>query len=600
LSAAFFGGIARALTMFALRFSPAALMALLVLTAGLTGPVANAQTAAKDSADPATAPVITTDTAQVTTPIIKAGREPVLDIAKRLVELDDQIDLREKELISFRESIKGLPAEQLSVDQKAELENRRGDLQSLKATFEQIALGGLDTGAMQPELPKSYDWQAELLEVMRPVLASLKDLTDKPRRVESTRQRIIQLDRQIRVTQEALQSLEKLNGTVVDRDVREELKTMNDDWSQRKFDLASQRDVAQIQLTSMLKESRSNWEIVREASIEFFEGRGLTLSIAALAAAIVWLLVRLVILVVRRVRRIGGQSGKQRKVKLRRDRAFRYLSRLITGVLMAVAVLGTFYARSDVFLLALSILVIVGLALGLRHILPRFYAEIRLLLDFGSVRDSERILHEGVPMQVKEMSTFAILANPMLKGFIRLPLSDLTDKNSHPAANDPWFPTRQNDYVMLGDGGFAQVVEQSVDTVVLRQLGALRHLRTADFFAASPSNLSIDGFVVPVTFGIAYHHQAISLTEVPQKILAAIEKMVENADWREHCTGVIVEFKEAATNSLDYLIVIKMAGDAAGSYFGIGRAVQRTLVALCNEQDWEIPFAQITVHQAQD
>lgn len=575
-------------------------MVLLVLAASLAGSVATAQSPASDSTRPSTTPVITTNTAPVTTPIIKAGREPVLDIAKRLVELDDQIELRETELVSFRESIKGQTTDQLSVDQKAELENRRGDLRSLKATFEQIALGGLDTGAMQPELPKSYDWQAELLEVLRPVLASLKDLTDKPRRVEATRQRIIQLDRQIKVTQEALQSLEKLNGTVVDKDVREELKTMNGDWSQRRLDLSSQRDVAQIQLSTMLDESRSNWEIVREAGIEFFEGRGLTLSIAALAAAFVWLLVRLVLLVVRRIRRIGGQSGKQRKVKLRRDRAFRYLSRFFTGVLMALAVLGTFYARSDVFLLALSILVIVGLALGLRHILPRFYAEIRLLLDFGSVRDSERILYEGVPMQVKEMSTFAILANPMLKGFIRLPLSELTEKNSHPAANDPWFPTRENDYVMLGDGSFAQVVEQSVDTVVLRQLGAVRHLRTADFFAAAPSNLSMDGFMVPVTFGIAYRHQLISLTEVPQKIREAVDKMIENADWHEHCTGVIVEFKEAATNSLDYLIIVKMAGDAAGSYFGIGRAVQRTLVALCNEQDWEIPFAQLTVHQAQD
>ena len=320
----------------------------------------------------------------------------------------------------------------------------------------------------------------------------------------------------------------------------------------------------------------------------------------SLLAAAVWLLVRLLLLIVRRIRRMSAQNSKQRKIKLRRDRAFRYLSRFVTGVLMALAVLGTFYARSDVFLLALSILVIVGIALGLRQILPRFYAEIKLLLDFGSVRDSERILYEGVPMQVREMNTFAILANPMLKGFIRLPLSDLADRNSHPAAGDAWFPTKQDDYVMLSDGGFAQVVDQSVDTVVLRQMGALRHLRTADFFAGAPSNLSTDGFVVPVTFGIAYRHQAISQSEVPQKIREAIEKMIENADWHEHCTGIIVEFKEAAANSLDYLIVIKMASDAAGSYFGIGRAVQRSLVALCNEQDWEIPFAQLTVHQAQE
>ncbi|MFK7964154.1 MAG: hypothetical protein AB8C46_09345 [Burkholderiaceae bacterium] len=573
-------------------------VALLTLMTSLTLQAANAQSTPQSKPAPPANETAKPATAESLDPAAADSRTPALNIAKRLVELDDEIEKQEIALRKFRRSIRGLTENQLSVEQKNELDTRTSDLRSLKAAFEQIALGGLDTGPLQPEQPKSYDWQAELLDVMRPVLASLKDLTDKPRRVENTRQRINQLERQISVTRDALASLQELGGTVTDKDVRAELDAMTTKWSQRQLEFSSQRDVAQIQLTSMLDETRSNWEIVREAGIDFFEGRGLTLIIAVAAAISVWLLIRVLLSLLRRIRRLGDKAGKTRKARLRRDRALKYLSRFFTGLLMAIAVLATFYVRSDVFLLALSILVIVGLGLGLRHILPRFYAEIRLLLDFGAVRDSERLLYEGVPMQVKEMSTFAILANPLLKGFVRLPLNELTERNSHPIANDPWFPTHQHDYVMFEDGSFAQVIEQSVDTVVLRQLGSVRHMQTAEFFAAALTNLSQDGFLVPVTFGIGYRHQAISLTEVPDKIRLAVEQAVQAADWGEHCTGVIVDFKEAAASSLNYLVLLKMTGDAASSYYSIGRAVQQTLVALCNEQDWEIPFAQLTVHQA--
>ena len=572
--------------------------ALLALITSFTLQAASAQSTPQATPAPPTTDSTKPATAEPLTSPAADTRAPALNIAKRLVELDDEIEKQEIELRKFRRSIRGLSESQLSVEQKGELEARTNDLRILKAAFEQIALGGLDTGPLQPEQSQSYDWQAELLDVMRPVLASLKDLTDKPRRVENTRQRINQLERQISVTRDALASLQELGSTVTDKDVRAELETMTTKWSQRQLEFSSQRDVAQIQLTSMLEETRSNWEIVREAGIDFFEGRGLTLIIAMAAAISVWLLIRVLLSLVRRIRRLGDKAGKTRKARLRRDRALKYLSRFFTGLLMAIAVLATFYVRSDVFLLALSILIIVGLGIGLRQILPRFYAEIRLLLDFGAVRDSERLLYEGVPMQVKEMSTFAILANPLLKGFIRLPLSELTERNSHPAANDPWFPTRPDDYVKLEDGSFAQVIEQSVDTVVLRQLGSVRHIQTAAFFAAAPTNLSQDGFLVPVTFGIGYRHQAISLTEVPDKIRMAVEQAVQAADWGEHCTGVIVDFKEAAASSLDYLVLLKMTGEAASSYYSIGRAVQQALVALCNEQDWEIPFAQLTVHQA--
>ena len=77
----------------------------------------------------------------------------------------------------------------------------------------------------------------------------------------------------------------------------------------------------------------------------------------------------------------------------------------------------------------------------------------------------------------------------------------------------------------------------------------------------------------------------------------ALASAMGSEPYAEHITKTSVAFKEAAANSLDYLVLVSANGSAAGNYFAIGRAVSRTLVALCNEREWDIPFNQLTIHQ---
>jgi hypothetical protein len=42
-----------------------------------------------------------------------------------------------------------------------------------------------------------------------------------------------------------------------------------------------------------------------------------------------------------------------------------------------------------------------------------------------------------------------------------------------------------------------------------------------------------------------------------------------------------------------------MGGNSAASYFAIGRLIQQTCVDICNQENWVIPFTQVTVHQAE-
>jgi hypothetical protein len=59
-----------------------------------------------------------------------------------------------------------------------------------------------------------------------------------------------------------------------------------------------------------------------------------------------------------------------------------------------------------------------------------------------------------------------------------------------------------------------------------------------------------------------------------------------------------VDFKQAASSSLDIEISADFSGDAASSYVHIKRIIQRVCVDVCTEKQWTIPFNQMTVHMA--
>ncbi len=548
-------------------------------TAGVAVPPADKRQSAREATEPGGP--------------IEPARDPGADVIGRLDQLDKQIDAREKALAELRRATRGQNKDDIDEEQVRAIEILVREIAQLKSSFEQLALGGLDTSLLAPVESKPYDWQAELLDVIKPVLASLKDLTERPRRIEALRQQVQRAGDQREIVEQALIALRARLAAADTPPLREDLNNLINEWEQRGLEIDSQSDIARAQLNSLLDSTRSTWSAVSETARDFLEGRGLTLGIALLAAAVVWLLVRLVFAILRRLRK-----DQKRIARRRRDRTLTYLSRLITVLLMTIAVLATFYARSDVFLLALSVLALGLLFVGARQTLPRYLSEIRLLTDFGAAREEERLMLGGLPMQVRDMGAFAILTNPDLKGFARLPLSDLARLTSRPTTGEPWFPSRTGEHVILSDGRFAQVLNQTVDTVTLHVGGSVLEMRSADYYASSPLNLSREGFVSAVTFGIGYRHQTICLSEVPDKIKSALEQAVAAQPYASHCKSILVEFKEAGANSLDYLIVLSMHGQAAEVYLAIPRMIQRTLVALCNREDWDIPFAQLVVHSA--
>ncbi|MGB7306341.1 MAG: hypothetical protein WBD13_18850 [Burkholderiaceae bacterium] len=565
-----------------------------VLLIGLLGLVAYSP----DTRAQKTAATETTGTTQKTLDQgVKSPETPVENAATsqadRLAQIAEQLKRRRAELTKLQQEIAGLPKGADSPELKSDEAELNASIRRLNIAFEQIATNGIESATPSDTSQKPYNWQDELVSVVKPMLSGLKELTEKPRRIEELRSKIEALNESVQVADKALSALNRFPDNALSDSVAENIKGLRQSWQNRRTDALSDMETARVQLKTLDSQEYSYTDTLLNPLRDFVLGRGLTLLIALGVSLGLWLGLRLVFDPL--LRRLSATAD--RKSRRSRQRVVSYLYRAFSAVIIAIGVLVVFYLRSDTLLLALAIVSLGFIAVGLRHLAPKYMRELRLLLDIGAVREGERIIYGSLPMQVRSIGTFVILRNPELEGIVRLPLPDLTTMVSRPVGEEQWFPSRKNDVVLLPDDSLATVISQTIDVVTLR-IGPSHILHpTVDFAKLPMKNLSRDGFTAVTTFGIDYEHQAIALDEVKPKMEAAVTEHLQQSTVADSLESVTVDFKVAAANSLDYIIFVRMKGEAAASYFAIGRMVQTALVGLCNRENWGIPFAQLTIHR---
>jgi hypothetical protein len=245
------------------------------------------------------------------------------------------------------------------------------------------------------------------------------------------------------------------------------------------------------------------------------------------------------------------------------------------------------------------ILLILGVFWASKDAVPKFWSQGMLLLDTGPVREHERVIHEGIPWRVGSINFYTELVNPALSGGrIRLPISDLSELRSRSAgAEEPWFPTNKGDWIVLSDGTFGEVLLQTQEQVRVRQLGgAVRVYPTADFVAATPLVLS-GGFRLNTRVEIDYAYRPIAAREVPEKVAARVQRALAESRWKEHVVRCTAEYEAAAASALVVLLQVDFAGEVARDYNVLSRRLARWCLEVCNEEGWEIPFTQITLHR---
>ncbi len=477
---------------------------------------------------------------------------------------------------------------------QARLDAERDRLKTLRKNFRDI-VGGSEAVEYQEVTPESGTFQDQLLELAQPILSALSDASAEPRELESLRARLAVAKERQRKANVVLKRIEELISRASDPATLRELESAQKIWDSRERDAASQIAILDIQVNDRLKSQRTVWEALSGGFSEFFKSRGMNLLFAVLAAVAGFFITRKLYALFLKLSPVHKKEKK--------NFTSRISDVLAMGISILIAIIGVivvFYVRGDWLLLTIVIFFLLGLLWAGKTAIPPYLDQIRMILNLGSVREGERVIYEGLPWKVSRLGFYTTFTNPRLQGgLLRIPIRDVMGMISRPlAGKDVWFPSEIDDWMLLSDETFGKSIIQTPDQVVLLQLGgSIKTFPTADFLELVPENLS-NGFRISSTFGIDYQHQAICTTTVPEIFTKAITSELTKLHGRDAVRSIQVQFSSAAASSLDYTVLADFDGSLAAKYNPLKRLIQKICVDVCNENNWNIPFTQITVHQA--
>jgi hypothetical protein len=449
----------------------------------------------------------------------------------------------------------------------------------------------MDVQDFEAPQTRKFDVKQEFEELIRPLLQTIKDATEEPRQVADLKSRIEVLEQRQRVVQDAIRNVERTrSGLPADSKARAEAQgELDRRWQPALDALTGEILVLRARLNARTEGQKSLVESVTATAQNFVQSSGLSLLLAV--AVFAGLYVGLSYLLNRLLR--GPLTGAGFSLRLMAV-ALRILSLLI-------AIAGTLvvpYVRNDWLLLAICMVFLLGVGWVLVRMMPQFFEQIRLVLNVGGVREGERIVLDGVPFRVESLRFYSKLNNPDLEGgVLRVPIKDLIGKRSRRSGPDePWFPCRKGDVVLLADGVTGPVVTQTPDVVVIEHMGSPRSYPSASFLDQHPRNLS-RGFIVSTTLGIDYLHQQEATSTIPARMQQIVQQGLTAAVAAGELQEVRVDLLSAADSKLEYIALARFQGSAAMNYFELQRRLQSLLVTACTEHGWRIPYPQLMLHR---
>ena len=534
---------------------------------GQADPAAVVTTAAETAAD--------TDTLATLVSFVKLRNELLQDIKA----LNKQIDSEQSE------------AEKVKL--KQELEKLESDLRATKRNLENIA-AGVDISRLRAEKEEEFNFQKEIFALLKPALDEMREMTSHVRQKSDLREKIVYYEERLPVIEQALANINRLQEQSKDKSLKKSLKATAGIWRKQQAFMQSELQAARLELEKLEAAETSIAEASHSYLKSFFQKRGLYLTEALLLVLAILLLSRLSYAAMQRY--IPGFRKKHRSFRVR---LVELAHRILTVIMVIFGPMIVFYLVEDWVLFSLGILLLLGMALTLRQALPLYWHQVQLFLNIGSVREGERVLMEGLPWLVERINIYCTFSNPMADISQRLPLADLIDLKSRPARRDePWFPCKKGDWVILSDGVRGKVIGISHELVQLVERGGAQlTYQTSDFLAKSPRNL-VTNFRIKETLGISYSLQKESTTSILETLHRYIQQRAEQEGYGEQLLNLRVEFAQAGNSSLDLAVIADFKGELGDLYNRLRRAIQRWGVDACTEYGWEIPFPQMTLHGA--
>ncbi len=476
---------------------------------------------------------------------------------------------------------------------KEEITQLDRQLSGTTSDFERIATG-VEPALFAEKKTAMFSWKDELTSLVEPAIKELKRFTIRARQKSDLKDKIVELRLLKTASRQAVVHLQAVLEETADKQVQKEVRALQPEWINVEKRLENKLDLAERELAQLEEQEFSLVESSSNSLRKFFRNRGLYLGVAILVFIVIMMGCRLL------YRGIAALSVRWNKKKDKRSFKIRLLYIIFQVLSVILAVIGLFfvlYLAEDWFLLSMAIIFFLGVAWTIRQGLPRLWQQGRLMLNIGAVRENERLVLHGVPWRVASINVFCRLVNPSLGVELRLPIEDLVSLVSRPYnQEEPWFPCKKGDWVVIGSATRARVVSLSHEQVEVVERGGRRVTYPTDaFLQACPANLSRN-FRIRVVFGVSYGLQETVTSAIPQTLKEYLELRMVEEGYNSSCLNLQVEFYQANSSSLDLIVLADFEGQVADILKRLERAIQKWCVDCCTKNNWEIPFPQLTVH----
>ncbi|HJP17385.1 MAG TPA: hypothetical protein QF468_01865 [Nitrospinota bacterium] len=488
---------------------------------------------------------------------------------------------------------------EISDDLKRDIQN---DLISLKQRYRKAKSNFLETAAgvsleaARDIESKKRNLGKEAQELIAPLLDTFHRISARPRMIESLRSDIAAFKEKISVVEKALKSFDSIMKFGDSLEILDDLKKIKEDTEGRLQGLKLNLEASQRQLKQETVSDKSFLEAATAAAQDFFRIRGKNLILSIVSFFSIWW-----VLSALRTRIFKSDIFSDPLAWVKKP-----LKALYNLIAILLAIIGTvvcLYLLNDWVLLTFVILFLSAVAWTSRQWIPKFMQEGRIILNLGTVRERERIIWQGVPFLVRDLGFYSTLINEQLQGgHIKVAAAEFIGMHSRPVVEDePWFPTNQGDWVLLSDDTYGKILIQTPEQIVVHAVqtlgGTHKYYPTVDFLAQKPSNLS-KGFCLALEFGLDYGVRTRICKEIPDIFLKGIQSRLrhrvlgDDPDFKD----LSVEFHSAGESSLKLWVKVDCPGRVAHLYLDLYREMQTTLVDICNEHSFTIPFNQLTIH----
>ncbi|MCK5726391.1 MAG: hypothetical protein KAH22_06170 [Thiotrichaceae bacterium] len=514
----------------------------------------------------------------------------------RLETLTTLYDVRNSlrgEIKIIGRKLKHSPTDANKVKIHTHLNQLSTQLTNIENNIEQISTG-LSSPYNEIKVTKKFNLKDDIAGLLKPLFNEMKHATSDIRKKSRLREEINFYTEQSSQARQATENLGRLEETSKPA-LKKNLSELHNRWKRRLKQAKSNLKASTLQLESIEKEeSKEDFFDNSQAYLKgFFKKRGLYLFLGFMGVVFVLLSARLLYKYV-----LSHWLNREGKSRTFRQRLAELFFRVATVIFAIITPMIVFYYAEDWVLFSLGVLLLFGLAWTLKYTIPRMWQQVLLMLNIGPVREGERIVYNDLPWQVRRLNVYTELYNPTAGFTLRVPLEKMVGKVSRPInGNEPWFPCKQDDWVILSDGVRGKVVGLAHELVELVERGG-SHVtyRMDDFLGLSPRNLSTS-FRIKETIGISYDLQQESTGSILRTLDTFIHDQINNEGYSDDIMSLRVEFENASASSLDIVVIADFKGSQAPIYNRLRRAIQRWCVDACTANHWEIPFAQMVIHQ---